>query len=422
MALSSVRWHTERMPVSNPLEAVAPIRPRPRLAALRRTWPLAIALLVIAIIWSGLVYSKYGRPAYTSALVLPDMMVELPVRPATWFTPTPIVDRTYIDYGSGRILADIYRPPDGERHAAMIFSMGAPPLGLEDSRLVKLAEAVARGGLVMVVPSSPRLHAELIELEEIDALVGIFEYLEEQPYVDPERIGYMGVSVGGSLALVAAADPRVAERVNYVVAFGAAYNAVDTLVAVGSRTVTYDGQEEDWEPRPHAIEVMALQLIVELSSRDDKRTLCKAFVDPGDRDLCGAGAGREAVSDLEIARLTPEGRAVYDLMTSGDPVVARELLEKLPAGAVERLEQLSPSRTIDRLQSEVFIIHDRGDEFIPYFESRRLRDALAGRGDVHFTEVSLFEHVRPRLTDGDVIVLDTVRVYFRLYQLLLKLS
>jgi acetyl esterase/lipase len=262
----------------------------------------------------------------------------------------------------------------------------------------------------------------LIELEEIDALVGIFEYLEKQPYVDPERIGYMGVSVGGSLALVAAADPRVAERVNYVVAFGAGYNAVDTLLAVGSRTVTYDGQEEDWEPRPHAIEVMALQLIAELAGRDDKRTLCKAFVDPWDRDLCGAGAGREAVSDFEIARLTPEGRAVYDLMTSGDLVVARELMDKLPAGAVERLERLSPSRTIDQLQSEVFIIHDRGDEFIPYFESRRLRDALAERGDVHFTEVSLFEHVRPQLSRGDVLVLDSARIYFRLYQLFLKLS
>lgn len=409
------------MPASG-LSAAARVRARPRLDALRRAWPLAIALLVIAVVWSGLALSKYGRPALTSAVLLPDMMVELPVRPATWFTPTPIVDRRYIDYGSGRILTDIYRPPDGEHHAAMIFSMGAPPLGLEDGRLVKLADAVARAGLVMVVPSSPRLHAELIELEEIDALVGIFEYLEKQPYVDPGRIGYMGVSVGGSLALVAAADPRVAERVNYVVAFGAGYNAVDTLLAVGSRTVTYDGQEEDWEPRPHAIEVMALQLIAELAGRDDKRTLCKAFVDPWDRDLCGAGAGREAVSDFEIARLTPEGRAVYDLMTSGDLVVARELMDKLPAGAVERLERLSPSRTIDQLQSEVFIIHDRGDEFIPYFESRRLRDALAERGDVHFTEVSLFEHVRPRLSRGDVLVLDSARIYFRLYQLFLKLS
>ncbi len=271
------------MDAPRPIEATARIRAQPRLLALRRAWPLAIALLVVAIVWSGLACSKYGRPAYTSALVLPDMMVELPIRPVTWLTATPIVERTFIDYGSGRILVDIYRPPDDGRHAAMIFSMGAPPLELDDSRLIKLAEAVARGGLVMVVPSSRRLHAELIELEEIDALVGIFEYLEEQPYVDPERIGYMGVSVGGSLALVAAADARVAERVDYVVSFGGYYNALDTLIAVGARSIAYDGQEESWDPRDHAVEVMALQMIVELSEPSDKRVLCKAFVDPWDR-------------------------------------------------------------------------------------------------------------------------------------------
>jgi acetyl esterase/lipase len=349
------------------------------------------------------------------------MMVELPVRPATWFTPAPVVERTLIEYDSGRIVADIYRPSGDGPNAAMIFSMGAPPLELDDGRLVNLAEAVARGGLVMVVPFSTRLDAQRIELAEIDALVGVFEYLEEQAYVDPERIGYMGLSVGGSLALVAAADERVAERVNYVVAFGAYYNAVDALVAVGSRTATYDGKEENWEPRAHAIEVTALQLIADLADRNDRETLCRAFVDPGDRKLCGAG--RDSVSSGEIARLTAEGRAAYELMTSEDPTEARKLLGGLPAATLERLERLSPSRTIERLQSELFIIHDRGDEFIPYVESRRLRDALSGRENVHFTELQLFEHVRPQLTsDGVAIVLDLARLYYRLYQLLLKLS
>ena len=42
---------------------------------------------------------------------------------------------------------------------------------------------------------------------------------------------------------------------------------------------------------------------------------------------------------------------------------------------------------------------------------------------MHFTEVSLFEHVEPRLgRGGDVIVLDGTRLLFRLYQLLLDLG
>ena len=405
------------------MEFASAMRPRIRRGAMGRAWPLAAAFLVIGVIGSGLVSSQYGRPALASALLLPDMLLNLPIRPVTWLTGDPAVERTVIEYDSGSILADIYRPAGDEPQAAVIFSMGAPPLDLDDHRLVKLAEDAARAGLVMVVPFSARLDAELIELEEIDALTGIFEYLESQDYVDPDRIGYIGVSVGGSLALVAAADPRIADRVDYVVSFGGYFNGLDALAAVGSRHISYNGLEETWEPDPHSVEVLALLLIAELSDRDDQATLCKAFVDPGDRlSLCGV-ADRGPVTAEELEQLTPEGRAAYDFMTEQDGTRTRDDLDLLPPGAVRKLERLSPDAVIDKLSAELYIIHDRGDKFIPYVESRRMRDALAGRDGVHFTEVSLFEHVEPRLSrGGDVIVLDGMRLYYRLYQLLLKLS
>ena len=398
------------MGASYSLEATTGLRSRLRPVALRRVWPLAVALIVIAVIGASLIFTKQGRPAVISAFLLPDMMVELPVRPVTWFTADPVVERTFIDYGSGRILADIYRPPDDERHATILFSMGAPPLDLDDSRLVKLGEDMARAGVVMVIPFSNRLDAEIIAPEEIDTLVGIFEHVERQRYVDPERVGFVGVSIGGSLALLAAADPRIAERVDYVVSFGGYFDAVDTLVAVGSGRIAYDGVVEEWEPDSHTVRVMAVQLIEALSGRD-AQLLRRVFV------------RGEQVSAAELAQLSAEGRASYEFMTNDDPDRTLELLDQLPKAALERLEQLSPSRVVDALQAELFIIHDRGDAFVPYVESRRLRDALAGREDVHFTEVSLFEHVEPRLgRGGDVLVLDGTRLYFRLYQLLLKLS
>jgi fermentation-respiration switch protein FrsA (DUF1100 family) len=90
---------------------------------------------------------------------------------------------------------------------------------------------------------------------------------------------------------------------------------------------------------------------------------------------------------------------------------------------VTDLDYLSPRTSIDRVKAELFIIHDRADPFIPYTESRRLQDALAGRATprAHFDELRLFEHVEPKLNQSpDVIALDSTRLLFRLYQLLLK--
>jgi len=41
------------------------------------------------------------------------------------------------------------------------------------------------------------------------------------------------------------------------------------------------------------------------------------------------------------------------------------------------------------------LLHDRDDPVIPVGESRRLRDALAARGRVRYTEFTVFRHLDP---------------------------
>jgi acetyl esterase/lipase len=378
---------------------------------MRRLWPLAAALALVLAFSIVLSTTRYGRAAVTSAFFLPDMMVTLPVRPVTWFTADPIREEVTIDYGSDSISADIYRPGGEGEHAAIVFSMGAPPMDRDDSRLVKLAEDVARAGVVMLVPFSERLDAELIEPEEVEALVGAFQYLRAQDYVDAEKVGYIGVSVGASLALLAASDKSISDEVDLLVSFGGYFNALDTLSAVSTHHISYDGLEEEWEPRHHSVRVMARQLIDKLASPVDRQVLERIFVD------------RESPDEAGLSRLSPLGRACYDFLTNRDPARVDELLAGLPAEALRDLRLLSPSRTLEDVRAEIFIVHDRGDPFIPYVESRRMRDRLAGRDDLHYTEVSLFEHVEPNLRQrGDILVLDSARLYFRLYQLLLRLT
>jgi pimeloyl-ACP methyl ester carboxylesterase len=306
--------------------------------------------------------------------------------------------------------ADIYRPPDG-RHGAFIFVMGAPPLEPNDSRLVRLADSTARAGLVMLVAFSPDLDREFIAREEPEAYVAAFEYLRRQSFVDPDRIGFIGVSVGGSLALIAASDPRISADVDFLIAFGAYYDALDTLAAVTTGSIYYEDWRESWDPRRHTERVMAKQLIARLPDHDDRDLLRLAFVEG------------ESIPGADLASLTPTGRDAYDFLANRDPDRVPELTERLPAAFLDDMRALSPSLRLDGLEAEVFILHDRSDRYIPYVESRRLRDRLAGYPNLHYTELTVFEHVEPDSDRGALaLFLDGSRLYFRLYQLLLRLS
>jgi len=384
--------------------------------AIVRSWPLVAAIAVLAALPALMMLTRHGRVAVEAAFYLPDMVLQLPgPRPIELFTEAPIRERVTIEYesrnGPRSIEADLYLPASGDNHPGVVFSMGAPPLDLDEPRLVRVAEDIARSGVVILVPFSERLDDEKIVPEEIDALVAEFQYVQKLPRVDPEEVGFFGASVGGSLALVAAADPRIAGDVDLIVSFGGYFDALQTFGAIATHHIEYDGVDEEWEPRKHAERVMAHQLIDAVDSPRDRELLRSWFLDD------------EPVETEELTTLTPVGRSSYDFLTNEDPEAVESLIARLPRDAVARLDYLSPRTSIDRVEAEMIIIHDRADPFIPYTELRRMRDAIGDDDDVHFDEIRLFEHVEPRLAQRpDVIVFDTTRVLYRLYQLLLRWS
>ena len=382
-----------------------------------RTWPLLLSLALLAGMPALLWTNAHGRVAVEASLYLPDMILQppSPFRPVQLISDAPSRERIIIGYesrnGPRSIEADLYVPAHGSDLPGVVFSMGAPPLDLDEARLVRIAEDSARKGVVMLVPFSDRLDDERIEPEEIDALVAEFQYIQELPEVDPARVGFFGASVGGSLALVAAADKRIADDVDHVVSFGGYYDALTAFGAIATDRIEYDDVDESWGPKWHAKEVMALQLINRVEDARDRELLTRLFIDG------------EAESVEQLASLGPVGRSSYEFLANTDPAAVEDLIARLPKDAVRELRYLAPSTSIDRVKAELFIIHDRADPYIPYTESRRMRDELAGRETprAHFDEVRLFEHVEPKLNQRpDVITLDSTRLLFRMYQLLLR--
>ena len=379
-----------------------------------RTWPLLCSLALLGGTPALISVNRYGRVAVEASIYLPDMILQVPyVRPVMLISSAPRKEHVNISYqsrnGPRSIEADLYVPAHGSRHQGVVFSMGSPPLPLSDARLVRIAEDAARSGVVMLVPFSDRLDELRIEPEEIDALVAEFEYVQSLPEVNPARVGFFGASVGGSLALVAAADPRIADEVDHIVSFGGYFDALQTFGAITTHRIRYDGVNESWVPHENAEHVTAEQIIDRISNANDQGLLSQEFVD-GD-----------PLTPEQVTGLSPVGRSAYDFLSNKDPARVEDLIAGLPSEAIAELDYLSPKTSIQRVKAELFIIHDRGDPVIPYTESRRLKAAAGDRPNAHFDELRLFEHVQPKLNQRpEVLALDSTRLLFRLYQLLLR--
>jgi pimeloyl-ACP methyl ester carboxylesterase len=362
----------------------------------------ALALLVL------LAFTHPVRVALLALAVLPSALGSLPVDPLVHLTPPPTRDSFAFDYAAGSVEGDIYSPGDGRQHGALILVLGARPVERDDPILVRFAEGLSRAGLVVMIPVSSNLSAGRIIVEEVDAIVREVDLLRERPEVDPSRIGILGFSVGGSVAIQAAADPRLDGKLVLVNAFGSFYDAVDLIRAASTHSLAYAGLDEPWEPAPLVTWVIARQLVDTLPDPHDRQVLEQVF-------LLYDESARE-----QLPTLTPTGRAALGLLEGLPPAETEAALAQMPPATLARLQGIRPSEYLDRVTTRLFIMHDRGDHFVPYTESRRLVATMPPDHLARYTELDMFDHVVPNRAPTEVtFYVEALRLLGQLYAILL---
>src|SRR5918997_5380568 len=187
---------------------------------LRRIGLVLLVLVVLAVAWEP------TRVGLQTAVLLPNLIDAGP-KPLNLFSEAPrrssVPYRTPVGQDDAD-LAELWLPAwaSAERPAgAMLLVFGVNNLGRNHPVIARVADALARTGVAVLVPDSRTLLEGRLEVGEIDGVVRAFQFLAARPEVDRERVGVVGFSVGGSLALLAAADPRIATGVRWVNAFGA---------------------------------------------------------------------------------------------------------------------------------------------------------------------------------------------------------
>ena len=289
-------------------------------------------------------------------------MLPGPVKAQRLLTPEPHrMTTTFLRHDGAPDEAEVFVIPNGKKRAAVLIFLGATALGTDDPEAVKLGWALARTGFAVMFYWSETMGLEArLDAGEIPNVVAAFEHLARQEYVDPERVGLAGFSVGASVALAAAADPRIADDIAFVNSFGGYYDLAGLIAQIAAGRALDGATETPWEVDELTSKVFTNTLLAEPSSNARNALL-------------------EGVHSIEEA-----GR-VY---------------ECLPASFKSDVDAISPSRYVGHWSgvTVIRVMHDRGDAVIPVGESRRLVAALRQeRPDVelYYTETDIFRHVIP---------------------------
>jgi acetyl esterase/lipase len=355
--------------------------------------------------------NRNTRAGLTTAFMLPDLFVDLPVSPLKLAGAKPIKEEVTFSVGDGQVAADLYRPDDDARHGALLVVIGAAPRALEDEQVVRLAKSAARAGLVVMIPELEHLLADEMVPEEIEEVVAAFQYLRDQPFVEPGRTGIVGFSVGAGIGLVAASDPRIRDDVAIFGSFGGYYDLYDVIAAATTETITNNGHQSRWHPDDKTLRVLRRSLIYYADSGRDQDILTRIFLEDDD-------SARQ-----ELGALSPRSRAIFAILDNRDPARSAELFAALPPDDQAILRRLSPSASLDGLRTELIVIHDRHDHYIPYVESRRLAEAARPRNEVHYAEMDIFRHVDPRVPANPLTFLaNLIELLFQVCRLMLRLA
>jgi acetyl esterase/lipase len=358
---------------------------------LRRIGLALLVLAVLAVAWEP------TRVGIQTAVLLPNLLDAGP-KLLNLFSAAP--QRMAVEYrpaveGREAELAELWLPSwasSDQRAGAMLLVLGVNNVGRNHPVVERVADGLARTGVAVLVPDSRVLLEGRLDVGEVDGVVRAFQLLAARPEVDPARVGIVGFSVGGSLALLAATDSRIAEDIRWVNAFGAFADASSYLASVSAHAYRAGGAAEmAWTPSELARQIYLGFMLEQVADPADRALLDDAL---GDAIL---RAGRPPPDDeLRASFESDAARTVHDLLTARSLADAEGAIGDLPAASLGFIDAISPARHVGGLRARVHLMHETEDRHVPFVESRTLASVLGDAGVLGaHTEFRLFDHVQP---------------------------
>jgi pimeloyl-ACP methyl ester carboxylesterase len=357
-----------------------------------RRW-VAIGVTVVAVLAIGW---EVRRDFHGWSLVFRASHQQGMLRRLADLDTAPVQERLLaIPVRHASIRARVYAPLHPARQTVLLVS-GLHPAGIDEPRLVDLARKLAEASVVVVTPEIPELSRFEITSLLTDRIEDTAGWLAtESGLARTGRIGLMGISFSGGLAIVAAGRPSLRDHLLYVFSFG----GHDDLLTVLEYFCT--GSDPGAPPRagppPHdyGLAVVMLSVAGQLVPPEQlaplagavRRFLWASYLDSVDKPE----ADREFAALRALANTLPQPAATLLGYINDRDVAHLGPLLRPHAGACGSVSALSPARS-PLPSAPVFLLHGRDDTVIPASESQHLADRLRGHAPVRLLVTPLISH------------------------------
>jgi pimeloyl-ACP methyl ester carboxylesterase len=347
---------------------------------------LALGIFPIIVYWSWI-------DAQARAVVVLSSLFETPVLTSAVeaLTREPSVEDT-VFAGEPSLVA---KPAGEGPWPALLFVNGTTPEGRTLPEVQNLARGLARAGYLVVVPDLPGLRRDEITEETVSSTLEVTRTVAGSPDARDGRVGLIGVSTGATLALLAAQNPEVGERVS-IVAGIAPYTDISTVLEVATTDHYREGEEYvPYDADPFLSYVIARSMIAALPPGEDREKLREELKEVGRLDpdpLAG-------LRDRPTGDLSPEARSVVELLANEDPERFDELYATLPSEIRTKMERLSPLAGDEQVEAPVELASGSRDKYFPVSESFAIGSIAP---DHRVTVTDALNHAEPSFSLQDI--------------------
>ena len=299
---------------------------------------------------------------------------------AEWTSDPVIESPAQIPWRGGALRARVYSPADAD-DPPVLLTPGVHAGGIDEARLVQFARDLASMGRTVVTAELDDLKRYSITTRTTDMIEDAALWLSTRSGFAPDgRVGLIGISFAGGLALVAASRPSLRDRTAFVLSFGGHGDLPRTLRYLCT------GELPNGEVRPphdYGIAIILLGVadrVVPAEQVQPLREAIRAFLHASHVDVWDKAEAKLAFARARaMGEALPEpARTLMGYVSSRDVARLGPLL--LPhVGELGGADALSPSKA-PTPPFPVYLLHGSDDTVIPAAESALLAASLRERG------------------------------------------